>query len=126
MLNSEEYSVLGQILDTTHGRSSTVKSPTMSIKASVAGDSLTFSYTTVCHLASDRHLRQQVESYSEESIQLLNEYMKDVKKKFKEFAGRALKASQIDTNDSVEIINTSPYVPTRTAYYRRSVTFEIN
>ena len=98
----------------------------MSIKAIMAGDNLSLNYVTVCHLASDKQLRQQVETYSDESMKLLNEYMKDVKKKFKKWAGRALKASQVDTNDSVEIISTSPYVPTRTAYYRRSVTFKID
>ena len=122
MLNSQEISVMGDILNTTFGKSSTVKSPTMSIKGKLAGDNLTLQYTTIIHLASDRHLRDQVKRFEEESVKLLKDYVALLKKEFKAQTGRALKCKEQDSNDSIEMITTSPYTPRKTAYYRRFTT----
>ena len=125
MLNSHEVNCLGQIIDTTFGRSSTVASPTQSVKCSLAGDSLTVRYTTIIQLMSEQDKRDQVKRSEDESIKICDDYMKNLKKNFKESAGRSLKVKQLDTSDSVEIITTSPYNPKKMAYYRRIVSFEI-
>ncbi len=125
MLSNREINILGQIFDTTWGNSSTVSSPSRSIKASLSGNVLTVSYSTLCHLANDRNLRQQVRGHEEESMKICDEYMRGVRRDFKANAQRALKVKQLDTDDSVEIISASPYAPRRTAYYRRVVSFEI-
>ena len=119
MLNSQEISVLGNILNTTYGKTSTARSPTMSIKGTLSGDSLTLTYTTIIHLASERNLRDQCRRFEEESVALIKDYVKMLKKEFKKNAGRALKCKEQDSNDSVEMITTSPYTPRKTAYYRR-------
>jgi len=123
MLNFEETNCIGQILNDTFGKSSTVKSPTMSIKGSLAGEVLTLKYTTVVHLASERNLRDQVKVFEEESVKLIKEYIKNIKKEFKNDVSRSLKLKELDTDDSVEMITTSPYTPRKVAYYRRSTRF---
>jgi len=125
MLNFEENNVLGQILDSTFGRSSTTVSPTMSIKCSLQGEILTVRYTTIMNLASERNMRDQVKRFAEESVKLTNDFMKNVRKEFKNCADRVLKVKQLSTSDSVEMITTSPYTPRKMACYRRSTNYTI-
>ena len=124
MLSIEETNILGSILNDTWGKSSTPVSPTVSIKTSVQGDTMHVKYTTVVYLASDRNLRDQVTKCEQESAKLCSDYVKMIKKNFKDASGRALKVSEKDTNDSVEIITTSPHTPRKTAYYRRFTRYQ--
>ena len=126
MLNSSEINALGSVCDTTWGNSSTTESPTMSIKTSLSGDTMTVLYTTIVHFASEQAMSQQMDRFSDESAKLTNDYMKKVRKEFKEIAGRALKVKQLSSNDSVEITYTSPYSPRKIAYYRRVTTFKVD
>ena len=126
MLNSSEINVIGNIIDTTWGRYSTAKSPTVSIKASLSGDMLTLNYTTVVYFASEHAMSQQLPRYQDESAQVCNDYMKDLRKEFKESAGRALKVKEQDSSDSVEVIYVSSTSPRKTAYYRRVTTFLVS
>ena len=70
MLNFQEINVLGNVCDTTVGRSSTVKSPTMSIKTSLQGDKLSISYMTVVNLGSVYEMRSLAKGYEEEDMVL--------------------------------------------------------
>ncbi len=124
-MDNQTVQILGQILDTTWGKSSTASSPTMSIKGSLAGDTLTVSYTTIVHLASERNLRDQVQNVEKDSLKLLKDYIKEVKKRFKEISGRTLKTKELNSRDSVELITTSPYTPRKTGYYRRFTDFQV-
>ena len=124
-MDNQTVQILGQILDTTWGKSSTASSPTMSIKGSLAGETLTVSYTTIVHLASERNLRDQVKRFEEESIQLTNDFCKRCRDEFKSTAGSALTLKELDTHDSVELITASPFTPRRTAYYRRFTTYKV-
>ena len=127
MLSLQEINSLGQILDINYGTSrlGEYRTPTMSITTKLQGDKMTCTYTTICHVASDRNLRAQVRSFEEESVKLVKEYVKLVKKEFKESAAKALKLKEVSSRDSVELITTSPYTPRKTAYYRRYVTFQV-
>ena len=124
-MDNQTVQILGQILDTTWGKSSTMSSPTMAIKGSLAGNTLTVSYTTIVHLASERNLRDQVKRFEEESVQLTNEFCKKCKSEFKSSSSSPLVLKQLNTNDSVELITASPFTPRRTAYYRRFTTYEV-
>ena len=126
MLNTSEINVLGNVCNTTWGNSSTKISPTMSIKTSLSGNIMTVRYTTIVHFASEQAMSQQMDIFSDESAKLTNDYMKNVRKEFKELTGRALKVKQLESNDSVEITYTSPYSPRKIAYYRRVTTFKVD
>ncbi len=127
MLSSSEINALGQVLNSTWGNSqmSDFRTPTMSIRTSLSGDVLTCSYTTICNFASERNLRDQVSSVESDSAKLIKDYIKEVKKRFKEISGRTLKTKELNTRDSVELITTSPYTPRKTGYYRRFTDFQV-
>jgi hypothetical protein len=97
----------------------------MSIKSSLSGNILTCTYTTVVNLASERNLRDQVKVFEDESVKLLKDYIKELKRKFKDYSGRTLKVKDLGTRDSVELITTSPFTPRKTAYYRRFSDFSL-
>jgi len=125
MLNFHEVNVLGGICDSTVGRSSTVNSPTMSIKTTLQSDKFSVTYMTIVNLGSVREMRDLAKRYEEESSKLINEYMKHVKKDFKVGAGRSLKVKELSSNDTFDIITVSAYSPRRNAYYKRTVTFRV-
>ncbi len=125
MLNTEEINILGQILNDTFGEYSTKMSPSMSIKTSLAGDVLTCNYISIITLPRGHHDRATLERCADESVQLTDKFMKNLRKNFKEMCTRALKVKQLGTNDSLEMITTSPYSPRKNAYYRRSTSFRV-
>ena len=70
-------------------------------------------------------MRDQKKVFENESNQATNNRMKEIKKEFKDAAGRTLKAKQLTSEDSIEVINASPHTPRKTAYYRRKTLFEV-
>ena len=127
MLSSSEINVLGQCLNDDWGGSKMgdFRTAVMSIKSSLSGDILTCTYTTVVNLASERNLRDQVKVFEDESVKLLKDYIKELKRKFKDYSGRSLKVKDLSTRDSVELITMSPFTPRKTAYYRRFSDFSL-
>lgn len=122
----EKVNILGQILDTTFGRSSTTKSPTFSIKTTMASDRINVTYTTIVNLVADRVMRDQVKEEERVSEKLINDFIAEVKKEYKQVAGSTLKLKKGDSTDEIELISMSPYNPKRTAYYRRRAVFTVN
>lgn len=122
----EKVNILGQILDTTFGRSSTTKNPTFSIKTTMASDRINVTYTTIVNLVADRVMRDQVKEEERVSEKLINDFIAEVKKEYKQVAGSALKLKKGDSTDEIELISMSPYNPKRTAYYRRRAVFTVN
>lgn len=127
MLTPEEINCLGQLTNNTWGYPGGLNSkvPTAAINVSLQGDTIVCTYSTIVNLMSDRNLRDQSTGFAEESISIIKEYIKDLKKEFKNKSERTLKCKEEDTRDSIEIITTSPYSPKRTAYYRRFTTFKV-
>jgi len=127
MLTLEEINCLGQLTNNTWGYPGGMNSkvPTASINISLQGETMTCTYMTIVNLMSDRNLRDQSASFEEESIMIIKEYIKDLKKEFKKKSERGLKCNEEGTRDSIEIITTSPYSPKRTGYYRRFTTFKV-
>ena len=127
MLTSEEINHLGQICNNTWGYPGGMnkKVPTAAIDVSLQGNKMTCKYTTIVNLMSDIDTRDQSKRFEEESVGIIKEYIKELKREFKSVADRTLKCKEVDSNDSIEIITVSPYSPKRTAYYRRFTTFEV-
>ena len=125
MLTSQQVTVLGNLLETTWGRYSS-PSGNVSIKHSLHGDTLILKYTTVVHFASENSLRMQVGRLAEESVSRLDDFLKEVKKSFKEVTGTALKLSDHGSRDNIEMISTSNTTPRKVAYYRREHTLLVD
>lgn len=121
----EQVNILGQILDTTFGRSSTTKSSTFSIKTTMTSDRINVAYTTIVNLVGDKPARDQVREQERISEKLIGDFMDNVKKEFKAAAGSTLKLKKHDSTDEIELISMSPYNPKKTAYYRRRAVYTI-
>lgn len=127
MLTSEEINCLGQLTNSTWGYPGGLNKnmPTAGIKVSLQGDVMTCTFTTIVNLMSDRNLRDQCKRFEEESVEIIKEYLKQLKSEFKKESGRSLSTKEIDTSDSIEVITVSSFTPKRTAYYRRFTTYQV-
>jgi hypothetical protein len=126
MLSQEQVRALGQILDTTFGRSSTTDSATASFKTKLQGELLTVTYSTIRKFASESDQWEQSKDFDKESAQLTDNFMKDAKKDFKEASGSALKLKEQSSTTDFEVIGVQGHInPARTVYCKRITTFEI-
>ena len=122
----QQINTLGQLLDTTFGRSSTSKSPTYSIKTSMSGDRIHVTYTTIVNLVADKVMRDQVREEERVSEKLIADFIDSVKKDFKRIEGSTLKLTKGESSDDIELISMSAYSPKKIAYYRRRAVFTVN
>ena len=126
MLSQEQVRALGQILDTTFGRSSTVDSATASFKTKLQGAILTVTYACIRKFASERDQWEQTKDFDKESAQLTNDFMKEAKKDFKAAVGSALKVKEQSSTTDFEVIGVQGHInPARTVYCKRITVFEI-
>lgn len=119
MLTSQEVNILGQIMETTWGRSSTTVSPTISLKGHVEDKNLKIVFTTYATFASNVAMSQQLPRLENEGQQVTDQYLKEIKEAFKGEAGRTLKTNLISADSSVEVVSLQPHVsPRRTVAFR--------
>lgn len=124
MLSLEQINALGNILNTTYGKASS-KGGDRSVTGSLEGDTLTLKFLSVVQFASEQSLREQTDRMSEESVKVLADMVKKVKKEFKESVGSTLKLKEENSTDNVEIVAGSVHAPRKLAYYRRVHTLKI-
>ena len=97
----------------------------LSITGSLEGDNLILKFLSVVQFASDQSLRDQTDRISEESVKLLSDTVKSIKKEFKEATGTTLKLKDETSVDNVEVVSGSIHAPRKIAYYRRVHTLKI-
>tara|TARA_Y100000592_G_C5456312_1_gene311542 strand:+ start:204 stop:584 length:381 start_codon:yes stop_codon:yes gene_type:complete len=124
MLSLEQVNALGNILNMTFGKGSS-KGGDRSVTGSIEGDTLILKFISVVQFASDQSLRDQTNRISEESVKLLADSVKSIKKEFKEATGTALKLKDESSTDNVEVVSGSIHAPRKIAYYRRVHTLKI-
>jgi len=120
-----DYNALGQAIDTTWGRASTPKTASYSVKFTLGGDVLTASYQAIVNFVSEKEMNALNKMYDEESIEVTQAVLKNVKAIYKNLTGFALTLKEHSTQTSIEIIGFNVHNPKRTAYYRRKTAFEI-
>lgn len=125
MADHIDINALGQALDTTWGRSSTPHVATYSVKFTLEGNRLIASYVAIVNFGTERQMIEMKRRYAEESIDIINAHIKQVKSTYKEIAESSLAVKEVATTDSVEIIGVNYYNPRRQAYYRRKTVFEV-
>lgn len=121
-----DINLIGQAINDTWGSTSTAKSHTMSVKASLSGHQLTVKYVTIVNLGSIHEAEKAQKDNKEDGVSAINQYVKDLKSNFKELSGgnRTLKLKEVNDHDSLEITNMSPFNPRKTAYYRLNIVFD--
>lgn len=117
---------IGQAIDTTWGSSSTPHTASYSVKFTLlGGNRILASYAVITNFVSEKEMILMKKRCAEESQQIIDMHVKDVKGKYKEITGDALRFDPVGTSDSLEIIGFNVHNPKRTAYYRRKTVFEI-
>ena len=119
---------IGQIIDTTFGRSSTPKCQSYSVKFSMPGyGRLAVSYAAVVNFGSERRMIDVQKNYKEEAESIIAAAIKNIKQHYKELTDETLYVKLIPNSisDSTEIINLNVHNAKRTAYIRRKAIYEI-
>jgi len=124
MLSTQEINALGNIVETTWGKSG--ESNGRSVSASLQADVLTFRFTTIVHFAAEDALRIQVERLAAESMDVLSGRVKTLKDEFKEATGKTLTIKELSNRDNVELISSTSNSPRKIAYYRRNLSVVVD
>lgn len=124
----DEINALGQIIDTTWGRSSGYAAEADSCKIALVGDCLRVTYSMICTFASGNPMSEQARSYEKDADQIITKLVSNVKADFKEATGNSLKLKIYRPPDSsFEIIGVQSHVsPKRTALYRRQFLYALS
>lgn len=126
-MNFQEINILSTIVEDLYG--SAFQSYTGSIKCIMkisSENKLTMTCMMIVNLG-DRFAMQQAAKESEKDLKKVSkDCLDNVKKMFKEKAGRALKTKEISSDSAVELINYHAYSEKGTALVRQVSIIEIN
>ncbi len=122
MLNSKQVNALGQILETSWGKSS----DEFKCVAKFHGDLVRIMYSTVVYLASERSMNSQIPAVSLEAAERINSRAASAKKDYKDQLGEALTLKEISSDEDVQYIQASSLSPRKVVLYRRYVDFEVS
>jgi hypothetical protein len=125
MADKLNINALGQVLDTTWGRTSTPKTASYSVKFSLQGNILVVSYAAIVNFGTEKEMALMKQRYDEESREIISAALKNAKASYKKLTGKNFSSKEHSTSDHLEIINFNIHNPKRTAYYRRKTAFEI-
>lgn len=121
-----DYNALGQVIDTTWGRSSTPATAGHSVKFSMHGDTLTASYAAIVNFGTEKEMVMMKRNYEEESKAVIKATIDNIKANYKNLSGKNISLKEVGTSDSIEIIGYGVHNPKRTAYYRRKTVYELS
>ena len=126
MLNNHEINCLGNIINTTWGKSSLNSTDRYSVTCQLKDDVLSLQFQSIVHFASDSSLHEQTRRLANESHDVLGKAMGNLKSKFKEASGTTLSVKEHSNRDDVELISSTVNSPRKVAYYRRRINFFIS
>jgi hypothetical protein len=122
MLNSKQINILGNILETSWGKSS----QDFKCTAKFQGDLVRVMYSTVVYLASERSMNSQIPPVALESLERIKSRTSSAKKDYKEQTGETLSLKEISNDEDVQYIQASSLSPRKVVLYRRFVDFEVS
>ena len=122
MLTTQEVNAIGQICQTSWGKSSDA----MRLTHSLAGDKLQLTMQQIVHFAREKSLDLQTRQLAEMSNDIFKDAIKNIKSQFKEAVGRALKVEEIDRDWDVEMVQATSNSPRRIAYYRALINLKVS
>ena len=122
MLNSKQINALGNILDTSWGKSSQDYNCT----ARFEGNLLRVSYSSVVYLASERSMNSQIPAVALEAAERIKSRLDSAKKSYKEVMEESLTTKEVNSEEDVQYIQASALSPRKVVLYRRSVDFEVS
>ena len=121
MLTNDQINVLGNIFETSWGKSSHDYSCT----AKLEGNVLRVQYSTVVYLASERSVQSQMPLVSHEASERIKSRIDSAKKEYKDALGEALSLKEVDNQEDVQYIQASYNSPRKVIMFRKHVDLEI-
>ena len=122
MLTTQEVNAIGQICQTSWGKSS----DNMRLTHSLAGDTLQLTMQQVVHFARERSLDLQTRHLQEMSNDIFTDAIKKIKGQFKDSTGRTLKVEELNRDWDVEMVQATSNSPRRIAYYRALINLKVS
>ena len=116
--------VLGQLLNYDVGKSGVVPSANVAtVKGRLNGDQLHLTFVTMMtYDRADRaRLQGRLKSLRDESNKVLTDYIAQLKKDFRAAAGYALKLTEIDRTDDLQVTSYNTMTPKATGCFRHMV-----
>jgi len=124
-VNFEEYNMLGNVINDNWGTSTDDSAGAFKIIARITGEErLSITCMIVVNLLNRQDMQKEASKAYDQCKKACNERLKQIKKEFKELAGRTLKTKELGHDESVELINMSSYSPMGTALVRCIYNFE--
>ena len=111
MLTGPEVNILGNIIDTTWGKSSALEEQPASrgLKWQFIGEGqIIGTCSFIIHLSSYGNMEREREAAKNEATTIIDNALKDIKSEFKEEAGRSLKTEEQHVDDSIELFKSIP------------------
>ncbi len=125
-MNFEEYNILGSIINDGWGQSTEDPGGAFKIISKITGeDKLCITCMIVVNLLNRNEMQKECNKAYQQCQKACDAKLKQIKKEFKEVAGRTLKTKQLSHDESVELINMSAYSPKGTALVRGIYNFEV-
>jgi hypothetical protein len=123
MLSFNDVNILGTIIDTTFGHSST--RGVSSIKIQITGETLVFTYHEICNIASDMDKFGQVRPIIDRAQKMIKERKAEVEKEFKRTTKRDLKLKETSVGNVLDPMGYNYLNPVRPTHFRMTATYEI-
>jgi hypothetical protein len=121
-----DLNALGQAIDTTWGRSSTPKTNSFSVKASIlSANTLRVDFHTIFNFADDREMVVVKRKLEEEAKSVTKSALVGIKKVYKDLSGSTLTSSEIQSGGNFELVGFGKPSARKTAHYKFTTTFEI-
>jgi len=117
MLSFNDVNILGSIIDTTFGRSSS-NAGGIAIRTHLAGDFLVITYHEVVNIAKDRDKIQQVDPVRDRAIKATKECAARIEKEFSSVAGHKLKLKVDSEGGDLEAMGYNFLSPVRPTLFR--------
>jgi hypothetical protein len=125
MLNFNEVNLLGAIIDTTFGRSST-DNASLSVKAQLSGETLVITYHEIVNIARDQDRKMQFMPCEERGNKAVKMRIAEIEKEFKKAAKRDLKAQKMcDPVCSLSPMSFNTMNPVAPNHFRCIATYKI-
>ena len=125
-MNFQDSNILGSIIDDTFGKASDNNGSFKCSGKITKEHKLTVTCMVVVNLLNRSEMQASAKTAEETLSKLCKEFIKRIKKEFKDQAGRALKTKQVSNDTSVELISMSSYSPKGTSLVRQVHVFDIN
>ena len=121
MLTNDQINVLGNIFETSWGKSSHDHSCT----AKLEGNILRIQYSTIVYLASEKSVQSQIPAVSHEASERIKNRIDSAKKEYKVALDETLSLKEVDNQEDVQYIQASYNSPRRVVMFRKHVDLEI-